>query len=98
MSWRVKRVEEAKRTITVVPHRGGRAPRFASGGGLVHDLVRQRMRELYQGNAPLPYLDPAATVLLTEGRYPYRSLSAGYIRGPCGGERPDALYLATRQD
>ncbi len=45
--WRVEAIEERARIIEVSPAAGGRVPRFGGSGGVVHQRVRERMREVY---------------------------------------------------
>lgn len=71
-NWRVDEVDEQSKSIYVTHHGGGRPPRFSSGRGMVHDKVRQRMRELYEGHDALNFLDATASQLIDEGRATYR--------------------------
>jgi ATP-dependent helicase Lhr and Lhr-like helicase len=76
-TWRVEEIDDDSKTIYVSRHVTGRPPSFDGGGGLVHDRVRQRMRELYESDIPLRYLDKTAAQLLEEGRQTYRRYSLG---------------------
>jgi ATP-dependent Lhr-like helicase len=71
MTWRVDEVHEDSKSINVTHHVAGRPPRFGSGKGMVHDKVRQKMRELYEGTAELEFLDATAKRLMEEGRRTY---------------------------
>lgn len=71
-TWQIQQIEEASRTVTVIRHNGGHAPRFSSDAGFVHEGVRRRMRQLYESDAPVPFLDATAAQLLEEGRQAYR--------------------------
>jgi ATP-dependent Lhr-like helicase len=71
-TWRVDEVDEQTKTICVTRHNAGRPPKFNNGKGAVHDKVRQRMRELYEGTNELDFLDATAKRLMAEGREAYR--------------------------
>ncbi len=71
-TWRVDEVDEQSKTICVTRHNAGRPPRFSNGKGVVHDKVRERMRELYEGANELDFLDATAKRLMAEGREAYR--------------------------
>lgn len=73
-NWQVVSVDEESKTIHVSPAGGGGAPLFSSGIGRVHSRVRQRMQELLEEDAPLPYLDGTAARFLNEGRATYHRL------------------------
>lgn len=74
-TWLVEAVDEATKTIHVVPGKGGAPPLFNGGGGRVHTRVRQRMRELYAGSGAVPFLDATAQRFLEEGREAFRTLA-----------------------
>lgn len=70
--WRVVSVSIEEKLVVVEPAPGGRMPRFDPGlGGLVHDGVRRRMRDLLESGIQPAYLDNEAQRLLTEGRAAY---------------------------
>jgi ATP-dependent Lhr-like helicase len=72
--WQVLDVDSRSRVIELTRSSGGRPPVFSGGGGEVADLVRQRMRSVYEsGDVPV-YLDRAARELLDEARASYRRL------------------------
>lgn len=74
-TWRIESVDESSKSIYVVRHHGGRAPAFGGSGGVVHDMVRQRMKELYlQGDLPA-FLDATATRFISEGRAAFARFS-----------------------
>ena len=50
---------------------------FSSEGGRVHTVVRQRMRDLFESNNELPFLDTAAQRFLAEARVNYAALGLG---------------------
>ena len=70
----VEEIDEAHKTIMVVPSPGGLTPPlFSGGGGRVHTKLRQRMREILAGSEVPAYLDQGAQALLTEARAQYRN-------------------------
>jgi ATP-dependent Lhr-like helicase len=77
-TWFVEEVDEDAKSIFVTHHQAGKAPAFNSNGGVVHDRVRQRMREIYERVVQPGFLDVAAVRLLEEGRtcYERRVLSS----------------------
>jgi ATP-dependent Lhr-like helicase len=72
--WRVIAVRSRDRVIELVPAPGGTAPHFGGGGPLVDDVVRTRMRQLYEAEEVPAFLDAGARELLAEGRRSYRRL------------------------
>lgn len=71
--WRVLDVDSEKKVISVTRDKGGAPPNFDGGSAMVHDVVRQTMREVLQGNEEIRFLDGTATNLLTEAREFYRA-------------------------
>jgi ATP-dependent Lhr-like helicase len=72
--WRVVAVDTQSRVIELDRSGGGRPPAFAGGGGEVADLVRRRMRSLYESTEVPGYLNRTGQALLDEGRDSYRRL------------------------
>lgn len=70
-TWRVEEVDEVQKTIYVSRAKGGVPPLFSGGVGRTHTKVRQRMRELLEGSAALPFLDSTAQQFLAEAREAY---------------------------
>lgn len=70
--WTVREVDEADKTIDLVPAKGGRPPSFGGGAARVHDRVRAEMRAVYEANDSPPFLNERANKLLHEGRAAYR--------------------------
>lgn len=70
--WRVTHIDSHSKTVEVVKAVAGKAPSFAGSGGDIHDVVRQRMRELYESDEVPRYLDSTARSLFAEGRLAYR--------------------------
>ncbi len=73
--WKVLSVDTDKKVVAVTPTRGGRPPKFLGGSpGRVHDIVRQRMTEVYLDGAIPLYLSATAADMLTEARAKYLQL------------------------
>ncbi|PLK48315.1 DEAD/DEAH box helicase [Uliginosibacterium sp. TH139] len=70
--WRVIDVNSEQKVIVVAPDKGGAPPAFDGGTGMVHDIVRQEMRQVLSETNPVPFLDATASTLLTEARHYYR--------------------------
>ena len=66
--WRVTAIDHDRREVAVQPGRGRKAPLFAGGLGDVHDVVRQRMRDILFGSQRFPYLNDEGQQLLEESR------------------------------
>ncbi|MCW3002043.1 MAG: box helicase [Conexibacter sp.] len=73
--WRVTDVRDRERIIELEPAPAGKAPSFDGAGAPVDDVVRARMREVYESSAVASFLDAGARSLLVEGRSSYRRLS-----------------------
>lgn len=73
-TWEVQEIDEAHKTIHVLPAKAGAPPLFNGGGGRVHTRVRQRMREIYSQSSPLGYLDQEAQRFADEGRATFRDM------------------------
>jgi ATP-dependent Lhr-like helicase len=67
-TWRIEEVDEEGKAIYVTRHVTGKVPPFNSRGGRIHGCVRQRMKELYTSEMPIPYFDETASKLAVEGR------------------------------
>jgi ATP-dependent Lhr-like helicase len=89
--WTVLGVDHERRVISVRPSKAGRVPAFQGGGGEIHDGVRARMREVYQGEEVPVYLNPTARRLLEEGRRAFRGL--GLDRRQMVERSPDAMFF-----
>jgi ATP-dependent Lhr-like helicase len=73
--WEITGVDDAKKVVDLVPAKGGRPPKFeGAGGALVHDRVRQKMRDIYAAAYVPPYLDRTSKRLLDEGRRTFAEL------------------------
>lgn len=73
--WKVESINEDKKTIHVIPSRGGMPPNFGGQGMLIDDLVRQEMFRVYKsgdyripsGDVHVDYLNSVAKELFYEG-------------------------------
>jgi ATP-dependent Lhr-like helicase len=75
--WRVIDVDTKSRVIELTRSSGGRPPLFSGGTAEVADLVRQRMRRIYESDVVPTYLNAPAQGLLDEGRASYHRLLLG---------------------
>ena len=73
-TWEVQEIDEAHKTIHVLPAKAGAPPMFNGNGGRVHTRVRQRMREIYTQTDVLGYLDAEAQRFVDEGRVAFHDL------------------------
>jgi ATP-dependent Lhr-like helicase len=72
--WRVVEVDDERRVIVVVRAKGGKVPRFFGETGELHDEIRRRMREIYEGDSVPAFLDAKAKDLLAQARAAFGSL------------------------
>lgn len=70
--WKILSVSTEPPVLTVVPDPTGRPPKFDSGRPMVHEHVRQEMRQILEVDAELGFLDTSAQRLLGEARNFYR--------------------------
>ena len=66
--WRVTKVHDADKVIEVTADRVGRTPLFGGAGGLIHDRVVEKMRDVLSGESIPIYLDRRAKDLLVDAR------------------------------
>ena len=66
--WRIMAIHDRDKVIEVVADRTGRPPRFGGGGGLIHDKVVEKMREVLRGTKMPAYLDRSAARMLENAR------------------------------
>jgi ATP-dependent Lhr-like helicase len=74
-TWKVEDIDEEQKTIHVSRAAGGAPPLFSAAAGRTHTRVRQRMRQLLEGDELPAYLDEVARRFLAEGRANYRARS-----------------------
>jgi ATP-dependent helicase Lhr and Lhr-like helicase len=72
--WRVLSVDTENKRIDLARAAGGRAPNFGGTPGVVHDVVRSEMFDLYCGSDVPVYLDANAKTLFEEGRRHFREM------------------------
>lgn len=73
--WQVISVSTDDLVIEVKPGAGGALPNFEGQyGAMIHDQVREEMRNVLRTVEAVPFLDKAATELLAEARGSYREL------------------------
>lgn len=77
-TWLVEDIEEEQKAIHVSPAKGGAPPLFNGGTGRIHTKVRQRMRDIYEGNSPTPFLDATAQRFVSEGRDAYEQMDLSH--------------------
>ena len=66
--WKVTDIDESRKTVYLIPARGGVAPKFSGRIGLINDEIRKEMYRTYlREDIPL-YLDNQAKELLLEGK------------------------------
>ena len=76
-TWLVEDIDESQKVIHVAPAKGGAPPLFSGGTGRVHTRVRKRMRDIYDDNEPIPFLDGTAQRFVEEGRQTYQQADLG---------------------
>ena len=66
--WRIINVHDTDKVIEVTADRVGRTPPFYGGGGLIHDRVVEKMRDVLSGHRIPIYLDDGAKGILNDAR------------------------------
>jgi len=94
--WQVLDVDSEHKVIAVAHDRGGVPPAFDGGGAMVHDRVRQEMREVLREAQPVPFLDQTAARLLQEARNYYQR--AGFDSAQLIPYGKDILLLTWKGD
>jgi len=72
--WEVIHVNSEKKLISLKKAKGGRPPKFGGNGLMVHDIVRQEMRQVYRDKLLPIYLNEEAKSIFNEGIGCYHSL------------------------
>lgn len=73
--WQVVSVSDEDKVIEVTPAKGGTVPAFeGSTGAVLHDRVRETMRDILRGQEPIPFLDAVGNRFLQEARANYARL------------------------
>ncbi len=75
--WRIVGVDERRREVRLERAAGGLVPRFHGSGGLIHDRVREEMRQVFADDDLPIFLDRPARELLAEGRETFRRINLG---------------------
>lgn len=86
--WKVKDVDCDKKTIFVVPAKGGRPPKFGGDGMGINDRIRQEMYEIYRtgdhrisiADTKLEYIDEIGQNLFREGLKYFRDINLEFDR------------------
>ena len=73
--WKIKEIDVEKKTILVLPAKGGKPPKFGGDGMTIHDRIRQEMYEIYRsgdyrivvGETKPEFLDEVGKRLFQEG-------------------------------
>ena len=72
--WRITKVHDTDKVIEVTADRVGRTPPFSGHGGLIHDRVVEKMRDVLSGERIPTYLDNGAKRILNDARSEFRRL------------------------
>jgi len=70
--WKVLTVEIEQKVANLAPAGGGSAPKFTGAGALIHDRVREEMRQVLCSDDTPPFVDQPGLGLLAEGRAAFR--------------------------
>ena len=76
--WRITQIHDRDKAIEVTSDPTGQPPRFGGSGGLLHDRIVEKMREVLLGTDLPAYLDKSAILLLENARSEFRRL--GFAR------------------
>lgn len=75
--WLVTGIEEYHRLILVIPSKTWKRPKFEGGGGELHTILVQKMREILAGETCYRYLAPGSLELLSMARKVFREQGLG---------------------
>ena len=73
--WQVKEVIQEKNRVKLLPAGSGTAPRFSSGGPEVNDIVRRRMKEVYQYKEVPQFLDSVGRSMFQDGQQLFQAFN-----------------------
>lgn len=71
--WKILDIRIDEKVIEVQPAKGGEPPKFEGNGPSRHQIVDEKMREIFASSAPFRYLDTQAEGLLNDGRQSFLS-------------------------
>jgi ATP-dependent Lhr-like helicase len=83
--WKVLDIDTQGKAVYVVRDRGGAPPSFDGIGGVVHDRVRQEMKQVLTEVEPISFLDSKAAELLEEARQWFKAAGLGAKRWSVDG-------------
>ena len=72
--WRVIAIHDSDRVIEVAADKVGRPPTFGGDGGIIHDKIVQKMKEVLSEESIPIYLDKSAARILEDARSEFRRL------------------------
>ena len=78
--WRITEIHDKDKVIEVIADQTGRPPHFGGDGGLIHDRVVEKMKEVLSGTDVPAYVDGSAAGLLDDARSECRRLDV--VRQP----------------
>ena len=91
--WRIMDIHDKDKVIEVTSDRTGRPPPFGGGGGLIHDRVVEKMKDVLSSQGNPAYIDECAASLLEEARSECRRLDV--VRRPICGFDERSCLVAT---
>jgi ATP-dependent Lhr-like helicase len=66
--WRVNLIDHSGKRVLVTPAKGWKQPRFSGGIGSLHPAITKRMKHVLSEETGYPFLNAAATHLLSDAR------------------------------
>jgi ATP-dependent Lhr-like helicase len=94
--WRVIETYLSEKLVIVKPNAGGKPPAFDSGGAIVHDCVRQKMRLVLADSGAVPFLDATASSAVEAARRAYKE--SGLAELTAIQEGKEAMLFTWRGD
>ena len=91
--WKVIQVDDKHSVIEVTEDRTGKPPKFRGSGGLIHDQVVGKMKEVLTRNDLPLYLSKGAVDLLTKARIEFKRL--GFSENRIHKESKNSVLIAT---